>query len=111
MGIVELIKKLRTQGWSYAALAHQLGVQWLAVRRWEYGERKPARAESLARELAALLGVEPPPRRCGRPKIAQVLVGGLETNGRADPAGQVLCLEVGDEIPSTGAGLNAQQAP
>lgn len=71
MTIPEQIKALREQGWTYVALAEQLGVRWLAVRRWEYGERVPTRPDSLGRELAALRDVEPPKGRRYGPDAPQ----------------------------------------
>ena len=61
-GVQEVIGKLRSKGWSKAALADELGVTWFTVTRWERG-RVPANEVGVRTVLGLLFQRRRVPKR------------------------------------------------
>ncbi len=58
-----LLAQLRLNGWTYAAIADELGVKQPAVQRWASGERSPSNPLLVSQALTELLGRKRVPKQ------------------------------------------------
>ncbi len=61
--IQENIKALRAAGWTLAAVAGRLQVDWDTLKRWENGDRKPQARGAILMAFEVLLQEEPSKRK------------------------------------------------
>ena len=61
--VQEMITELRGKGWTVAALADELGVDYDTVGRWQRGTRSPANAVGVRVVLGQLLKRQRIPKR------------------------------------------------
>jgi hypothetical protein len=65
----KLISKLIDSGWTYAAIAGEMGIHWHTVKRWHKGESRISKAATIG--LSTLLEKSPPPKRRYGPDAPQ----------------------------------------
>lgn len=53
--IQKAIARLQDNDWTLAAIAEEIGVQWLTVHRWKTGQTYPPIAKPVLRNLEAML--------------------------------------------------------
>ena len=61
--VANIIRLLRSRGWTYAALADELGVHEKTVSRWATGAHPPRGQATILERLRALTRIRPPPER------------------------------------------------
>jgi transcriptional regulator with XRE-family HTH domain len=61
--VQEVLQRLRGNGWTLAAVADELGVHYNTVQKWAAGDRSPANARPVLRELDRLLTRRRIPKR------------------------------------------------
>ena len=68
-GVAQALAELEERGWTLAAVADELGVNWLAVYRWRDGTRFPENPNLVLTkiEILAQSNRVPPAFRRGRP--------------------------------------------
>ena len=64
-----LLGELMKSGWTYAAIAEEMGVHWHTAKRWHSGESRVSRATAIG--LSTLLEKAPPPKRRYGPDAPQ----------------------------------------
>ena len=69
--IREQISNLMGKGWTYVAIAEQLGVTWYTVRHWYQGRYKPRPYQPVLAALKNLEQVTPPKKRRYGPDAPQ----------------------------------------
>lgn len=67
-GVEQGLAQLEEQGWTLAAVADELGMNWLAVYRWRDGTRTPENPQFVLNKIEELAQYRPAPRgdRAGR---------------------------------------------
>ena len=65
--VQDMLADLEGKGWSLVVIADELGVTYNAVQKWKAGDRQPANAQSVYRDLDSLLKRKRIPKR-RRPK-------------------------------------------
>lgn len=58
-----MLQSLREKGWTTAAIADAVGVDWYTVRRWVLGVRSPANGNAVLVMLDSLLWQKHVPKR------------------------------------------------
>src|SRR5919106_56512 len=66
-----LLSELMTRGWTYAAMADELGIRWDSVRSWHLGTHSPRASHAIMLTLQGLKEREPPPKRRYGPDAPQ----------------------------------------
>ena len=61
--VQERIGKLRSNGWTLAAIADEVGTHRETVSRWESGKYYPENSKAVLLLLDTLMKRKPPPRR------------------------------------------------
>lgn len=61
--VQEILKRLRGNGWTLAAVADELEVHYNTVQKWAAGERSPANSRAVMRELERMLARRRVPKR------------------------------------------------
>jgi predicted transcriptional regulator len=76
--VQQLIQELRSKGWSLAAISRELGVTYMAVRRWISGERQPENVVAVTIVLRQMLERRRAPKRPYRRKSGVDWSSGFE---------------------------------
>ena len=61
--VQDLITELRAKGWTVAAIADELGVDYRSVIRWQTGQRSPSNVVGVRAVLSGLLQRRRIPKR------------------------------------------------
>jgi plasmid maintenance system antidote protein VapI len=64
-----LLEELLKSGWTYAAIATEMGVHWHTIKRWHSGDSRVSKAAAIG--LSTLREKSPPPKRRYSPDAPQ----------------------------------------
>jgi transcriptional regulator with XRE-family HTH domain len=59
----DILRRLKENGWTLAAIADEVGVHYNTVQKWAAGDRTPTNARPVLRELERLMGRRRIPKR------------------------------------------------
>jgi ribosome-binding protein aMBF1 (putative translation factor) len=61
--VQEVLRRLKENGWTLAAIADEVGAHYNTVQRWDAGTRVPANSRAVVHELERLLTRRRVPKR------------------------------------------------